>query len=185
MELVNERGFTNLTIAEITRTAELSRGTFYTYYLDKYDLLEKIESQLITTVQELMKMNIDKTVSWIDNVNNNNLSAELDSYSPYRSFIQSFDFLDKNRFILKTLLSKNGDPQFVYKLKGIVDERISSNYSDIFQSKHRVIPRDYTHALLISSLISIIGHWIEKENPETPSEMAEILIHSQIFTANK
>ncbi|KMY77806.1 TetR family transcriptional regulator [Leuconostoc mesenteroides subsp. dextranicum] len=183
VKLVSEKGFNNLTVSNITRTAKLSRGTFYIYYLDKYDVLEKIETYLLTNMEKLMQINIDKTISWLDDVDNNKLSAELDTYSPYRSFIQSFDFLDKNRFTLKTLLSKNGDSQFVYKLRHLIDEQIDSHYKNIFKDGNEVIPSDYTHDLLISSLISIIGHWLQKDAPESPAEIAEILIRSRILAA--
>ncbi|MBZ1513539.1 TetR/AcrR family transcriptional regulator [Leuconostoc mesenteroides] len=183
VKLVSEKGFNNLTVSNITRTAKLSRGTFYIYYLDKYDVLEKIETYLLTNMEKLMQINIDKTISWLDDVDNNKLSAELDTYSPYRSFIRSFDFLDKNRFTLKTLLSKNGDSQFVYKLRHLIDEQIDSHYKNIFKDGNEVIPSDYTHDLLISSLISIIGHWLQKDDPESPAEIAEILIRSRILAA--
>ena len=183
VKLVSEKGFNNLTVSNITRTAKLSRGTFYIYYLDKYDVLEKIETYLLTNMEKLMQINIDKTISWLDDVDNNKLSAELDTYSPYRSFIQSFDFLDKNRFTLKTLLSKNGDSQFVYKLRHLIDEQIDSHYKNIFKDGNEIIPSDYTHDLLISSLISIIGHWLQKDDPESPAEIAEILIRSRILAA--
>ncbi|UUE17780.1 TetR/AcrR family transcriptional regulator [Leuconostoc mesenteroides] len=183
VKLVSEKGFNNLTVSNITRTAKLSRGTFYIYYLDKYDVLEKIETYLLTNMEKLMQINIDKTISWLDDVDNNKLSAELDTYSPYRSFIQSFDFLDKNRFTLKTLLSKNGDSQFVYKLRHLIDEQIDSHYKNIFKDGNEVIPSDYTHDLLISSLISIIGHWLQKDDPESPAEIAEVLIRSRILAA--
>ncbi|QXC53861.1 TetR/AcrR family transcriptional regulator [Leuconostoc mesenteroides] len=183
VKLVSEKGFNNLTVSNITRTAKLSRGTFYIYYLDKYDVLEKIETYLLTNMEKLMQINIDKTISWLDDVDNNKLSAELDTYSPYRSFIQSFDFLDKNRFTLKTLLSKNGDSQFVYKLRHLIDEQIDSHYKNIFKDGNEVIPSDYTHDLLISSLISIIGHWLQKDDPESPAEITEILIRSRILAA--
>ena len=183
VKLVSEKGFNNLTVSNIRRTAKLSRGTFYIYYLDKYDVLEKIETYLLTNMEKLMQINIDKTISWLDDVDNNKLSAELDTYSPYRSFIQSFDFLDKNRFTLKTLLSKNGDSQFVYKLRHLIDEQIDSHYKNIFKDGNEVIPSDYTHDLLISSLISIIGHWLQKDDPESPAEIAEILIRSRILAA--
>lgn len=183
VKLVSEKGFNNLTVSNITRTAKLSRGTFYIYYLDKYDVLEKIETYLLTNMEKLMQINIDKTISWLDDVDNNKLSAELDTYSPYRSFIQSFDFLDKNRFTLKTLLSKNGDSQFVYKLRHLIDEQIDSHYKNIFKDGNEVIPSDYTHDLLISSLISIIGHWLQKDDPESPAGIAEILIRSRILAA--
>lgn len=64
--LINEKGFTNLTVSDIARVAELSRGTFYVYYLDKYDLLEKVEQNLISNLTRLMQTNIDCTISWLD-----------------------------------------------------------------------------------------------------------------------
>ncbi|KXT68414.1 MULTISPECIES: TetR family transcriptional regulator [Streptococcus] len=44
--LLAEKPFKKITVAEIIHTAEINRGTFYAHYLDKYDLLEKIEMEV-------------------------------------------------------------------------------------------------------------------------------------------
>lgn len=182
INLMSEKGFNNISISDITRTAKLSRGTFYIYYLDKYDLLDKIENNLLLNIEKFMEINIDKTISWLDdNDGIKNLSKKLSTDSPYRSFIQSFDFLDRNRFALKTLLSKNGDSQFLHKLRNLISKQVNKHYKSIIEEGSQVLPHDYTHDLLISGLLSIIGHWLQKDNPESPTEIAEILIRSRLL----
>lgn len=180
--LINEKGFTNLTVSDIARVAELSRGTFYVYYLDKYDLLEKVEQNLISNLTRLMQTNIDCTISWLDHSETKKTTENLTD-SPYRSFIQSFDYLDQNRTIIKSLLSQNGDSQFLYQLKTLIDKQIKEHYQLIFKDEKNVIPNDYKHDLLITSLMSIIGHWLQKESPESPTEIAEILINSRLLAS--
>lgn len=181
--LVAEKGLNNVTVSDITRTAHLSRGTFYIYYLDKYDVLEKIESYLLNHVEKLMQTNMNKTMSWLDDANNSNLKTQIGDNSPYRSFIQSFEFLNKNRFTLKVLLSKNGDSQFVYKLYDLIEHEISQQYQHMTIKKIPQIPDDYANDLLVSEIVSIIGHWLKKDDPESPSEIAQILIHSKILAS--
>ncbi|PWH17199.1 MAG: hypothetical protein DDG60_02850 [Anaerolineae bacterium] len=40
-ELLTEKGFTNITVQDITERAEVNRATFYAHYPDKYALLEE------------------------------------------------------------------------------------------------------------------------------------------------
>ena len=40
IELLNTKGFDNLTVSDIARGSDINRGTFYLHYVDKYDLME-------------------------------------------------------------------------------------------------------------------------------------------------
>lgn len=178
ISLVHQRGFANTRISDITQQAGLSRGTFYVYFLDKYDLLEKLENNLLKHIETLSTLTINKTVAWLDNPSGDILSTPS---SPYFSLINIFNYLDNNRFFFQTLLSENGDKQFIYKMNRLLDhlfEKLCKNTSDhILQA----LPSDYTIELLTSSLVSIIDHWLQKANPETPSDVAKILIQSRLF----
>lgn len=180
VSLIDTKGFTNITVSDITRVAKLSRGTFYIYYLDKYDLLKKIETKLIANMEQLMQTNLDKTIYWVDSHKHEQTANRLD-YSPYKSIIQSFDYLDQNRIVLNALLSKNGDPQFLYQLKALMDRQITLHNDNIFIHEENMMPHDYQHVLLVNSIISIIGHWLQKETPESPIELADILINSRLL----
>ena len=39
-QLLREKGFAKMSVADICRIAEINRGTFYLHYVDKFDLLD-------------------------------------------------------------------------------------------------------------------------------------------------
>ena len=41
-ELLREKGFDKMSVADICRRADINRGTFYLHYVDKYDLLDAL-----------------------------------------------------------------------------------------------------------------------------------------------
>ncbi|MGL3600309.1 TetR/AcrR family transcriptional regulator, partial [Veillonella sp. ZSJB6] len=41
LELIDEHGFEAVTVKAITERAGINRGTFYSHYVDKFDLMEK------------------------------------------------------------------------------------------------------------------------------------------------
>ena len=41
IETINEKGFGNLTVSDITERAGINRGTFYIHYKGKQDLLNR------------------------------------------------------------------------------------------------------------------------------------------------
>ena len=49
-ELLKEKELRKITVQEIVDKADISRVTFYKYYLDVYDLYDKIESELLTNI---------------------------------------------------------------------------------------------------------------------------------------
>lgn len=48
--MIEERHFDTITVGEIAERAMVSRSVFYRYYQDKYDLVEKIFEEMVTTV---------------------------------------------------------------------------------------------------------------------------------------
>ena len=51
IELMGEKGFDALTVSDVTRRARINRGTFYLHFVDKYDMLEKREDELISRLK--------------------------------------------------------------------------------------------------------------------------------------
>ena len=43
---MEEKDFEIITVLDITKRANINRGTFYLHYVDKYDMLEKYELKL-------------------------------------------------------------------------------------------------------------------------------------------
>src|SRR5512136_140546 len=51
IELIEERGFDALTVGELTSRAMVSRAAFYRNYQDKYDLVERIFEDAMSTLR--------------------------------------------------------------------------------------------------------------------------------------
>lgn len=47
IDLLEKRSFGAITIRDITEQAQINRTTFYRHYEDKYDLLEKVISEIL------------------------------------------------------------------------------------------------------------------------------------------
>jgi AcrR family transcriptional regulator len=59
MELLREKHISGITVKEICELADINRSTFYSHYSDHYDLLNKIEEEIIEDMQEKLNMYID------------------------------------------------------------------------------------------------------------------------------
>lgn len=53
IELMSEKNFDEITIQDISDRANVSRGTIYLHYLDKYDLLDKLIEEHINEMREI------------------------------------------------------------------------------------------------------------------------------------
>ena len=81
-ELLKEKELRKITVQEIVDKADISRVTFYKYYLDFYDLNDKIESELLTNIGLITLQLADKTFNeffkeLINYVYNNRVTFEM------------------------------------------------------------------------------------------------------------
>ena len=54
VELLQEKDLNKITVSELCERADINRATFYRYYIDIFDLLEKIEQELIDHLKEML-----------------------------------------------------------------------------------------------------------------------------------
>lgn len=48
MKLIKQKEFSDITISDITKEAEINRSTFYYHFMDKYDLIDEIQREVLT-----------------------------------------------------------------------------------------------------------------------------------------
>lgn len=61
LQLMKEQTFETISIRQLIDLAEVNRSTFYRHYLDKYDLLEKIENRLLDDLQAYYQEALDSS----------------------------------------------------------------------------------------------------------------------------
>lgn len=55
IDLVEQRGFVNVTVKDIASKAMINRQTFYNYYQDKYDLTQQLNDQALAMISQLLQ----------------------------------------------------------------------------------------------------------------------------------
>jgi AcrR family transcriptional regulator len=156
-DLYAEKKVDRISIKEITDKAELNRGTFYVYYKDIYDLLEKTEDELIEELIVKLRELIPRLLRE-ENIN---------------PFLPPLEFYQRNGKLLKTLLGTNGDPRFVHKIKTILKKTLR----ELLQKEN--IPEaenmEYVMEFISSGQIGIISHWLMNDMALPIDELGEII----------
>ena len=58
MEIIDEKGFTSISVQDITARAGINRATFYAHYTDKFDLLDKAIGEMFRAEIERRMLNV-------------------------------------------------------------------------------------------------------------------------------
>ncbi|MCC0633073.1 TetR/AcrR family transcriptional regulator C-terminal domain-containing protein [Clostridioides sp. ZZV14-6154] len=170
-ELIDEKGFNNISVTDLTQRADINRGTFYLHYVDKYDLLEKIENEIIQEIEEETKH--------LDSVNMMNIDA---SNEPLPFMVKLFEYFRKNSVIIKSILGPKGDPTFERKIKRFIEINLFEKQKlKNFNIDEAVISEEYFIQYILSADLGVIQYWLEKNMKESPDEMALILARMSLL----
>lgn len=167
--LMKEKGFQTLTVSDITRKAGINRGTFYLHYVDKYDLLEKLEEDLLDDLTEILLKKYD---NHFDN------PKEI---IPYQAILSALYYVKDDFDFIQVLISKNGDMSFINRFKELLQKSMKEGIlkTGILNFSHKGLPEDYANEILLSSTAAVIMLWIRKGGIETPEEIAHIVNQSK------
>jgi AcrR family transcriptional regulator len=103
---MSEKKINKITVKELTELADVNRATFYLYYKDVFDMVEKIETEMFQYFRDTLEKFVTK-----DSSDENILS--LLNYV--------FEYIEEYSGLCRILLGPNGDYAFVEKLKKVID----------------------------------------------------------------
>ena len=155
IQLMTEKEIKDITVKELSESADITRGTFYLHYSDIYDILRSMEYELFTEFNEILSESFDN--------NGNRLSPET-------ILANIFSFLNRHRDAAKVMMGPHGDIAFVNRLKDLVKVRIYS----VLTQKKAVCQYDYAEAFAVSGCIGVIETWLNQSSPLPPDEMAKV-----------
>lgn len=164
-QLIEEKGFNEISIIDLTTRADINRGTFYLHYLDKYDLLEQCENEFLQEMQERIVRQDYLNLSTLDNIN-----------EPFPFMTGMFEYFKENAALMKALIGPKGDAVFQNKLKkvietGLFEKKIIKN----FKKENMLIQEEYFVSYVLSAHLGVIQQWFEGGMETAPEEMALIL----------
>lgn len=177
IELLNTKGFDNLTVSDIARGSDINRGTFYLHYVDKYDLMEKLEMEIIYDLKQIMLL--DNDITSIDQ----NKPIDL---IPYNRIVNALHYIKDDFSFIAALSGKGGDHNFPGLIKDVLKETIQAkiNTFDHFQFSRKDIPEEYAIEILLSGIVAIILVWIDKGGIESPEEIGRMIELTKSLSPN-
>lgn len=163
IELIGEKGFSAISVQDITERANLNRATFYLHYRDKEDLLaqsvDEILDELVTGMKECRPRDYDITDS------DENVSL------PLPDLVHVFTHVAKYQQFYKVMLGKQGQQSFWFRLidifVNVLDSRLEHS-KDI----HPKVPKEILIHYAASAYLGVISWWLKHDMPYSPDYMA-------------
>ena len=158
IKILEKKDISQISIKEICEVADINRATFYAHYSDQYDLLRKIEDELLDNINTHLA-EFDQKNSNIDVI----LTAE-----------KIFEYLKENAKQCKLLLSERGDFSFQKKIMILVYEKIITEITD----NNMITKEDaeYVYSFTITGCVGIVQKWLDEDMKKSAHYMAEMVI---------
>jgi AcrR family transcriptional regulator len=175
IELTIEKGFTEVTVRDITERAMVNRATFYHHYQDKYDLLGQYVDEVIT----LIKVQ-EEDLSLVDDPN----GLRPTSNQPLAGIVRILEHVQANADFYRVMLGKKGDPAFcAQSFRRFIEQQLHhmqpschATHSPSGMIEAPADPSKPPIALSVNYIlhagIGAILWWLENDQPCTPEQFA-------------
>lgn len=155
LDLIKEKDIKKITVSEICNIADINRATFYRYYLDVYDLLDKIEEEFVSEL---------KTAS-------NNIESEY-SVASFTSVLLNV-FLD-NKNLVKILFSTKN-------ITNLLNEVLEIAYIKCKEKWENDLPNlddeeiEYASLFIFNGALGVINFWVQNDFDKEIDEISHII----------
>ena len=162
MQLTIHKGFSAVTVSDITQTAGINRATFYRHYTDKFDLL----NQYAQTVYALLDT---------DHTPESQQAHTQDRHNLPDGLVQIFDHIREHATFYRVMWGKHGDPDFAEKIRVYIQKRIRKSLpKNVPLDEQRI---DFFVSYSASASFGAVLWWLEHDMPYSSEEMIRILQH--------
>lgn len=154
VDLMTEMSFDDITIQNISDRANVSRGTFYLHYTDKFDLLDKLIASHIDELQAICKSRAD--------------------FGLEDALLRWTMYFENNYLFFSTILSSKGAYCFSSHFQEMVKKqlRMEINFAE---GINRGMQKDIVYHFLGSAITGLIEWWFINKRPVSSHVLAEQL----------
>jgi AcrR family transcriptional regulator len=152
IELMSEKNFDDITIQDISDRANVSRGTIYLHYVDKFDLLDKLMETHINELRVICESGSDLDYT--------------DANLPW------FEYLAANHLFFSTMLASKGAPSFRSRFIEFLIQEFRDEV-DTTQGKNQGLNEGVLLQFIVTSYVGVVEWWLTNGMPYPPNVMAE------------
>ncbi|MCD7950469.1 MAG: TetR family transcriptional regulator C-terminal domain-containing protein [Erysipelotrichaceae bacterium] len=151
--LIKEKPITQIGVKELTDLCDLNRGTFYIHYNDIYDMVETIENDMLTDLDDILSQT--------------ELHEPLDILDPL------FQYIYEQGEMPFVLISEHGDISFLNKLLKLFKKYCFEAWKKYFNIEDDML-YDIYFRYVSNGILGILDMWYKKQIDLSPHELAVI-----------
>lgn len=176
LNCIKEKPLANILNKDIIAKSEVSTRTFYHYYLDKDEVLNEIENEILA---DLKKVN-DQDYQNVTQVSSP-LTNETNVALAQKEFKYLIDYCDTVKEEGTILLSSNGDINFANKIRELSVKETKRRLDFLFENhyltrkKKTEIPADIVINVYVETIVNTIITWLRSDSELSPYQVREIL----------
>lgn len=169
MDLMRQKPIQSISVKEVCDLAGINRSTFYAHYTDLYDLLDKIEEELIAAFQRALEPMLKEQGTQVN---------------PVAITTEIFRCIKDNADICTVTLGDYGDKSFINRLLMMGRDICIEAYQNYFK---RATPKqiEYFYAFVSNGCMGLLRRWMDDgmvSSEEDLAKMAEnIMLHGVGF----
>ena len=129
-ELLRSKKISEITVAEISRTALLGRGTFYLHYRDIYDLLNTLENEYIEEIGKILDEYLPLPPA--DKVSEMTSKIFLYIHKNQDHFRLLFNHISPRHFVDRLIIRQKDNIETLAKEKGLAEDEVYSTVKTSF-----------------------------------------------------
>lgn len=152
ISLLKEKKINKITVSEICSKADINRATFYRYYLDVYDLLDKIKDEFVSQLLE---------------VSNNNNEDTVSSFSKNLLYV----FL-QNKNLVKVLFNNKNDLYFLNEILEVIFNKFKNKWKNNNLTDEEI---KYASIFIFNGSLGVINYWVQNNFEKDIDEICSII----------
>lgn len=162
--LIKEKGFDALTVRDIVLLANINRGTFYLHYKDKFDLLEKTETEILNEIYQIF-------------IKTSSIGFDADHVTDQLQelIISLLVYVKDHAELMHAILGLQGDYSLVKRFRVMLDQNLKLGVLSGFKEENFLVPKEYLIAYIIQAHLGVLQSWLGSGCQEPPAEIARIL----------
>lgn len=166
IKLLDEKDIKKITVSEICKIADINRATFYRYYLDVYDLLDKIQEEFIDKLK----------APYLEN------PSRVNSVGAFTKEILNV-FID-NKELVKILFDTNNNIYFLNDVLEVAYYMCQKRWGEDQPS----ISEDeinYAVTFIFNGALGVVNFWVKNDFDKDINEVSETIEKLAYFGTKK
>ncbi|MBM7645923.1 AcrR family transcriptional regulator [Scopulibacillus daqui] len=161
IELIDEKGFEDIGVNDIAERADISRGTFYLHYQDKFELFERLVDKILNELISAIELSNDKS-------RNGTMDKER--------YIRYFEHFQKHSRFYKAMFSYKGEAYFYNRFIDVLKKHFYHEIKELKISEEQLkVDKDFLIHFTVYAYFGVVKYWLSNDMSDSAESMGEQL----------